>query len=72
MPKHPAPIGAAFLAVTLLCGGPAVSQTPSSDAMAAARELVVTMRGADQFTAVLPMIMQQLRPAIVQGRPEVK
>jgi uncharacterized protein len=56
------PIAAAFLAVALLFGGPAASQSS---------ELIVTMRVADQFKALLPVIMQQLKPIITQGRPEV-
>jgi hypothetical protein len=51
---------------------PALSQAPSSDAIAAAKELVETMRAGDQLKTLFPMIMQQLKPAIVQGRPEVE
>jgi hypothetical protein len=63
---------AIVLAATLLCGHAAVAQTPSPDAVAAAHELVVTMRTADQFKTLMPIIMQQLKPAIVQGRPQVE
>ncbi len=45
---------------------------PAPDAVAAAKELVVTMRAADQLKTLFPMIMQQLKPAIAQGRPEVE
>jgi hypothetical protein len=51
---------------------PARSQSPSPDALAAAKELVVTMRAADQLKTLFPLILQQLKPAIVQGRPEVE
>jgi hypothetical protein len=51
---------------------PALSQAPSPEATAAARELVETMRASDQLKALFPMIMQQLKPAIAQGRPEVE
>ena len=51
---------------------PARSQSPSPDALAAAKELVVTMRAADQLKTLFPMILQQLKPAIAQGRPEVE
>ena len=51
---------------------PAGAQQGAPDAVAAARELVVTMRAADQLRTLFPMIMQQLKPAIVQGRPEVE
>jgi hypothetical protein len=40
--------------------------------MAAARELVTTMRAAEQLKNIVPLMMQQLKPAIVQGRPEVE
>jgi hypothetical protein len=30
------------------------------------------MRAAEQFKAILPLLMRQLKPAIVQGRPEVE
>src|SRR5215831_13401773 len=63
---------AAILAVTFIISGPAAAQTASPDAVAAARELVVVMRAAEQFKTILPLIMRQLKPAIVQGRPEVE
>ena len=40
--------------------------------MAAAHELIVTMRAADYFKAIMPSIIQGLKPAIVQGRPQVE
>ena len=61
-----------LLAIALLCGGPAASQSPSPEAMAAARELLATMRMTEQFKAIFPLLMKQLKPAIVQGRPEVE
>jgi hypothetical protein len=66
------PFAAAILAVTFIFGRPAAAQTASPDAVAAARELVVVMRAAEQFKSILPLIMRQLKPAIVQGRPEVE
>ena len=63
---------AVIFALALLGSGPAASQSPSPEARQAARELVATMRLADQFKAIFPLILQQLRPAIVQGRPEVE
>lgn len=59
------------LAVVLLAPGRATAQPVPPDVAAAARELVVTMRADDQLRTILPLIMQQLKPAIVQGRPEV-
>jgi hypothetical protein len=61
----------AFVAL-LLSAAPALSQTPPVDAVAAARELIVTMKAADTFKAILPSIMKTLKPAIVQNRPEVE
>ena len=61
----------AGLTAALLATGPAPAQTPAPDAMDAARELVTTMQTADQFKALLPIIMKNLKPAIVQNRPEV-
>jgi hypothetical protein len=72
MLKRPMPFAVTILAVTLLCGGPAAAQAPPPDALAAAKELVVTMRAADQLKNLLPVIMQQLKPAIVQGRPQIE
>ena len=40
--------------------------------MAAARELLATIKFIDQSKAVLPIIMQNLKPAIVQNRPQVE
>jgi hypothetical protein len=71
MSKRLTPIAAAFLAVSLLFGGPAASQSMPPETMAAARELVAAMRAGEQFKAVLPIILQQLKPIITQGRPEV-
>ena len=61
----------AGLTLVVLASGSARAQTPAPDAMTAARELVTTMNAADQFKALLPIILKNLKPAIVQGRPEV-
>jgi uncharacterized protein len=61
--------------VALSCAlGSAASraQAPSDASLAAARELVVVMRSTDQIKLMLPSIMQALKPAIVQGRPDVQ
>src|SRR6478736_1350150 len=34
--------------------------------------LIVTMRAADYFKTIMPAIVQQLKPAIVQNRPQVE
>jgi uncharacterized protein len=60
------------LALCLLAAAPARSQSPDPDAVAAARELLTTMKFSDQFKAILPVVLQNLKPAIVQNRPEVE
>jgi|SRR6516165_2411888 len=62
----------ASLATGLLAALPARAQSPSPDAIAAAQELMTAMKATDQIKAILPLVMQSLKPAIVQGRPEVE
>jgi uncharacterized protein len=62
----------ACLAALALLAAPAAAQSPAPEARASARELVETMRAVDQMKLIMPMILQQLKPAIVQGRPEVE
>ena len=50
----------------------AAAQTPSPDAMAAARELVATLKLTEQYKAQLPVILLGLRPALTQDRPEIE
>jgi len=64
-------VAISIFALALLSGGPAAAQSPAPDALAAARELVTASRAAEQLKTLLPLIMQQLKPAIVQGRPEM-
>lgn len=61
------------LMLALLCGRPAAaqSQTPPPEAMTAARALVAASHAADNIKALLPIVVQRLKPAIVQGRAEV-
>jgi uncharacterized protein len=63
---------AVCVTICLLAAGPAAAQSPSPDTLAAARELIVTMRAADYFKTIMPAIVQQLKPAIVQNRPQVE
>ncbi|MGH8518501.1 MAG: DUF2059 domain-containing protein, partial [Panacagrimonas sp.] len=63
---------AGLLALSLLSAGPAMTQMPPAEAMAAARELTAAAKLDDQLKMILPMIMQNLKPAIVQGRPQVE
>src|SRR5258708_507699 len=58
------------LLVTLLV--PGMAQAPSPDALAIARELVATSRAAENAKLILPSIVQLIKPAIVQGRPQVE
>lgn len=60
------------LTLLLFATNPAPAQSPPPDALAAARELLVTMRMVDQFKAILPTVLQTLKPVIVQGRPEIE
>jgi hypothetical protein len=48
------------------------AQTPSPDAMTAARSLVTTMKLPDQYKPLLPALMLTLKPALVQDRPEIE
>ena len=56
----------------LSLGAASAQQTPSPDAMAAARSLVTTMKQADQYRALLPEILLTLKPALTQDRPEIE
>jgi hypothetical protein len=60
------------LCVALLMPRLAAAQAPPSEALVAARELVATLRTADQMKAILPAILQSMKPAIVQNRPQVE
>jgi uncharacterized protein len=70
MPRRPALIAVSMFA-TLLLNTHAVAQPAPTDPAAAARELVVTMRTADQLKNLMPIFMQQLKPLIARGRPDV-
>jgi uncharacterized protein len=50
----------------------AAAQTPSPEAMTAARELVATLKLSDQYKALLPVILLGLKPVVTQGRPELE
>ncbi|MCK1384028.1 DUF2059 domain-containing protein [Bradyrhizobium sp. 21] len=54
----------------LVCG--ASAEAPSPEAMSAARKLVVTLKIADQYRALLPQLLLKLRPVIAQDRPEIE
>lgn len=64
-----ASMAACLLAVSLLWPGQAPAQTPSPEALAAAKEFMVASKMADQITTAYPLIMQQLKPLITRGNP---
>ena len=61
---------AACLVLALMSAAPAPAQSP--DAVAAAKDLMAVMHSADNFKAIMPQLMAALKPAIVQGRPDVE
>jgi uncharacterized protein len=61
-----------IVAMLLLSVCASSAQTPSPDAMAAARSLVTNMKQADQYRALLPEILLTLKPALTQDRPEIE
>jgi hypothetical protein len=63
---------AGLFAVVLLLTAPARAQSPSPDALAAAKELLEAQDMAEQFKSLMPMIMENLKPAMVKGRPELE
>ena len=69
-------VAAAILALSVLAAGPLQAQSPPpapppAANLAAARELIQVMKATDQFKALRPTIFEGLKPAFVQGRPEV-
>jgi uncharacterized protein len=52
--------------------GAIVAQPAPDDGLKAARELVVAMRSTDQLKLMLQTIFQALKPAFVQGRPQLE
>jgi hypothetical protein len=47
-------------------------QTPSPEAMMAARALVTTMKLDARYDAMLPTILFGIKPALIQDRPEIE
>jgi uncharacterized protein len=61
-----------LLCMLILLSTPlARAQAPSPEALAAAKELVVTIHLDQQLAAILPGTIKNLKPSIVQGRAEV-
>jgi hypothetical protein len=48
------------------------AQSPTPEAMTAARNLVATLKLTEQYRAQLPVILLGIRPALVQDRPEME
>lgn len=70
MPKRLALIVAVVVA-SLFHAGPVTAQTPSPELLAAAKELMVVTRASKNIEKLMPTIIEAMKPAIVQGRPEV-
>jgi uncharacterized protein len=51
---------------------PQAQPAPSPEALAAAHDLMIIVKPEERFKMMLPVIMQNLKPAVVQGRPEVE
>jgi uncharacterized protein len=66
----------ALIVVAFAAASPAKTQTPpatpSPEVLAAAHELMAVMKPAEQFKAIMPVLIQNMKQAIVQGRPEVE
>jgi uncharacterized protein len=76
--RHPTIV--VFIVAACLIAGPAPAQsppalsgaTPPAENLAAARELVEAAHSTDSAKQALPIIMENLKKAIVQNRPEVE
>jgi hypothetical protein len=68
---------AVFAAVVIFAVSPLRAQTPAAippapENLAAARQLIQVMKATDRFKALLPVITQAMKPAVVQNRPDVE
>ena len=61
-----------FAALLSFSFGGARAQTPSPEAMTAARALVTTLKLSDQYKALLPVILLSIKPGLTQDRPEIE
>jgi hypothetical protein len=57
-----------LFALSLLVAAPAAAQSPPAEEMAAARELVTTIKLGDQFKTMLPILFKGLGSAMIAGR----
>jgi len=60
-----------LILVSLLSAPPATAQAPSPEALAAAKDVIATIHLDEQLSAILPAIIKNIKPSIVQGRAEV-
>ena len=65
-------IVALVLLLALLTPVTTSAQQPSAEALAIARELMEISRAAENTKLLLPTIAQTMKPAFVQGRPQVE
>jgi uncharacterized protein len=68
MPKRLLTIAGMLTLIMLVAGAATAQQTPQAEEMAAARELVITMRVSDQFKAIMPTLMKSISSAMLVGR----
>lgn len=71
MARSPRAIMGLFVWFVLFSANVATAQTYSPESLAAAKELIETIHLNDQIRAMLPAIVKNLKPAIVQGRGDV-
>jgi uncharacterized protein len=65
-------VAAVFFAAPALRAQTLPPPLPPAENLTAARELVQTMKATDQLKALLPIIMTNMKAAIVQNRPEME
>ncbi|MGB9045609.1 MAG: DUF2059 domain-containing protein [Pseudolabrys sp.] len=64
---------AALIALSLICPGRADAQAqPDPEAVAAATELIITLRMPDQFRLTVPRTLQAMKWAVLQTRPKME
>ena len=68
MSKRPLTIAGVLVFILLVAAPATAQQTPQPEAMAAARELMSTMKITDQFKTIMPMIMKSISTAVLAGR----
>jgi hypothetical protein len=66
-----------FILVAIFATGDARAQSPTASApspesLAAAREMIQAMKATDQFKALLPIIIANMKSTVVQNRPEME